>query len=522
MTVLGDVFRRATRRDVPIVAAPSTVLPAATPAAPSVDIAESDPLLPYLQGAAGAVDLDTLRLDSPALRELLAAGVRLVVPLVTHGELVGTLNLGPRLSEQEYSGDDRRLLESLASQAAPALRVAQLVREQEGEARERERFQHELEVAQLIQQHFLPLTLPQPSGWSVQAHYRPARAVGGDFYDFVERTDGTLAFAVGDVTDKGVPAAMVMAATRSFLRAAGQEAASPGEVLARVNDLLQADMPPRMFVTCLYGLLDPKTGRIRFANAGHNLPIVRTAHGVDELRATGMPLGLLPGMRYDETEARLAPGDQLVLHSDGIAEAHGPTREMFGIPRLRDVIEGADGGDRLLAAVLGALERFTGPAWEQEDDITLVSLGWHGAGTLTEFELPSEPGREREAMDRVAAALAPLALPQARLDKLKTAVAEATMNAIEHGNHNRADVPVRITAVVEGGDLVVRIRDEGGDKPIPITETPDIAAKLAGEQSPRGWGLFLIQQMVDRVRVTSDGRYHTAELVLHLEETSHG
>ena len=133
--------------------------------------------------------------------------------------------------------------------------------------------------------------LPQPSGWSVQAHYRPASAVGGDFYDFVERSDGTLAFAVGDVTDKGVPAAMVMAATRSFLRAAGQEAASPGEVLARVNDLLQADMPPRMFVTCLYGVLDPATGRIRFANAGHNLPIVRTATGAKELRATGHAAG---------------------------------------------------------------------------------------------------------------------------------------------------------------------------------------------------------------------------------------
>ncbi len=523
VTAISQVLRRATRRSVPADASlPPVALPSSTQMAAPVEIAESDPLLPYLQGASGAVDVDALRLDSPALRDLRAAGVRLVVPLVTHGELVGTLNLGPRLSEQEYSGDDRRLLESLASQAAPALRVAQLVREQESEARERERFQHELEVAQLIQQHFLPLTLPQPSGWSVQAHYRPARAVGGDFYDFVERADGTLAFAVGDVTDKGVPAAMVMAATRSFLRAAGQDAASPGEVLARVNDLLQADMPPRMFVTCLYGTLDPVSGRIRFANAGHNLPIVRTAAGADELRATGMPLGLLPGMRYDETEAQLAPGDQLVLHSDGIAEAHGPTREMFGIPRLREVIAGADAGDRLLGAVLSALERFTGPAWEQEDDITLVSLGWHGGGMLAEFELPSEPGREREAMDRVAAAVAPLALPQARLDKLKTAVAEATMNAIEHGNHNRADIPVRVSAVVEGHDLVIRIRDEGGDHPIPITETPDIAAKLAGEQSPRGWGLFLIQQMVDGVRVTSDGRYHTAELVLHLEESGHG
>jgi serine phosphatase RsbU (regulator of sigma subunit)/anti-sigma regulatory factor (Ser/Thr protein kinase) len=522
MTTLTHVLRRAIRRDAPATVAPTVVAAPVDTVATPVDIAESDPLLAYLESAPGAVDLEALELDSSALRELRAAGTRLVVPLITHGELIGTLNLGPRLSDQDYSTDDRKLLENLASQAAPALRVAQLVREQEAEARERERIDQELRVAQLIQQHFLPLTLPQPSGWSVQAHYRPARAVGGDFYDFVERPDGTLSFAVGDVTDKGVPAAMVMAATRSFLRAAGQELASPGAVLARVNDLLQADMPPRMFVTCLYGILDPVSGRVRFANAGHNLPIVRKADGADELRATGMPLGLLPGMAYEETEAQLRGGDQLVLHSDGIAEAHGPGGEMFGIPRLRDVVAAAPSGDRLLGDVLSALERFTGQGWEQEDDITLVSLGWHAAGLLTDFELPSEPGREREAMDRVATAVAPLALPAPRLEKLKTAVAEATMNAIEHGNKNRAEVPVRVTAQIDGRDLIVRVRDEGGDKPMPIAETPDIAAKLAGEQGPRGWGLFLIQQLVDSVRVTADGRYHTAELVLHLEEAPHG
>ena len=518
MTAFSHVLRRAIRRDAPAPVASPLRVDAPRLATPAIPIPEHDPLLPYLESAPGAVDLEALELDSPALRELRAAGTRLVVPLVTHGELIGTLNLGPRLSDQEYSGDDRKLLESLASQAAPALRVAQLVQEQQAEARQRERIEQELRVAQLIQQQFLPRILPQPPGWSIQAHYRPAREVGGDFYDVIVRPDGTLAFAVGDVTDKGVPAAMVMAATRSFLRAAGQESASPGSVLARVNDLLHPDMPPRMFVTCLYGTLEPVTGRLRFANAGHNLPIVRRAGGSDELRATGMPLGLMPGMPYDEVEAQLRPGEQLVLHSDGIAEAHSPDREMFGIPRLRDVIAASAGGDRLLAVVLRALEDFTGAEWEQEDDITLISLGWNPTGTLTEFELPSEPGREREAMERVAAAVAPLGLPEARIERLKTAVAEATMNAIEHGNHNRPEIPVRITAQVEGPDLVIRIRDEGGATPIPISETPDVAAKLRGEQSPRGWGLFLIQQMVDRLRVTSDGPYHTAELSVHLEE----
>ena len=218
--------------------------------------------------------------------------MKLAVPLVSQGELVGLLNLGPRLSDQDYSSDDRKLLDSLAAQAAPALQVAQLVRRQEAEARSRERIEQELRVATTIQQNFLPRELPDLPGWDVSAYYRPAREVGGDFYDFIELPEGHIGIVIGDVTDKGVPAAMVMAATRSVLRASAQRVVSPGEVLGRVNDLMCPDMPAKMFVTCLYGVLEPITGRFTFANAGHNLPYVRTGDGSAELRATGMPLGL--------------------------------------------------------------------------------------------------------------------------------------------------------------------------------------------------------------------------------------
>ena len=216
------------------------------------------------------------------------------------------LNLGPRLSEQEYSSDDRKLLDNLAAQAAPALRVGQLVREQQAEAATRQRFEQELEVARLIQQNFLPKQLPELSGWQVAAYYRPAREVGGDFYDVIPLPDGQIGFVVGDVTDKGVPAALVMAATRSVLRASAQRLVEPGEVLERVNEHLCPDMPEKMFVTCLYGVLEPETGRFRFANAGHDLPYVKTAEGSEELRARGMPLGLMPGMPYEEKETVLA------------------------------------------------------------------------------------------------------------------------------------------------------------------------------------------------------------------------
>jgi hypothetical protein len=186
----------------------------------SLDIAPTDPLAVYFRSSPGVVEIDKLRFDSAALTLLRESGVKLIVPLVAQGELIGLVNLGPRLSDQDYSADDRVLLNNLATQAAPAVRVAQLVREQQLEAQQRERLEQELRVARLIQQTLLPKELPALEGWHVAAYYQPARAVGGDFYDFIHLPDGRLALVVGDVTDKGVPAALVMATTRSILRGA--------------------------------------------------------------------------------------------------------------------------------------------------------------------------------------------------------------------------------------------------------------------------------------------------------------
>ncbi|HEX5585221.1 ATP-binding SpoIIE family protein phosphatase [Gaiella sp.] len=528
MSTFAQTMRRAILRggrdDAVTVAerAPADEV-AEQPSSPAVEIAPNDPLIAFLQGASGAVEVDRLELDSPAVRALREAGVALVVPLISGGELIGTLNLGARLSDQQYSTDDKKLLDALAAQAAPALQVAELVRKQAAEAASRERIEQELRVAQLIQQNFLPRQLPELRGWQVQAYYKPAREVGGDFYDFFELDSGEIAVVIGDVTDKGVPAAMVMAAARSVLRASGTRIVSPGDVLARVNDLLVPDIPDRMFVTCLYAVVNPESGRIRFANAGHNLPFARTSDGVVELRATGMPLGLLPGMAYEEVEAALGPGDALLLYSDGITEAHDPSREMFGTKRLGDQVA----GDRtdLIDGILTSLGRFTGSGWEQEDDITIVTLrrtspslrAVAGDGLRASFRVESRPGNEREAMRLVGEAVAPLDLAPQRLEQLRTAVSEATMNAIEHGNQSRPELPVEIDVEGTGGELRVRIADRGLSRPAAAPEAPDLAAKLEGLQKPRGWGLYLIENMVDELRVfDADGR-HTVELVVNLE-----
>jgi serine phosphatase RsbU (regulator of sigma subunit)/anti-sigma regulatory factor (Ser/Thr protein kinase) len=532
MTALtGSLRRRLLRR--PAGSAPPEVeavdLRASGEDVAPVDIAPNDPLLAYLQSASGAVDVTTLELDSPALVALKEAGVRLAVPLVSQGELIGVLNLGPRRSEQEYSSDDRRLLENLAAQAAPALRVGQLVREQQAEAATRQRFEQELEVARLIQQNFLPKQLPDLPGWQVSAYYRPAREVGGDFYDVIPLPGGRVGFVIGDVTDKGVPAALVMAATRSVLRATATRLVDPGAVLEVVNEHLVPDMPEKMFVTCLYGVLEPLTGRFRFANAGHDLPYVKTADGSVELRARGMPLGLMSGMAYEENETVLAPGQSLLLHSDGVVEAHSPEGAMFGFPRLKEAVATYPGGGELIDRVLSDLHDHTGPGADQEDDITMMTLARadrHVAppigptSQLVEFEVPSAEGNERLALARVSAVVADLGLDPARLHRLETAVGEATMNAMEHGNRYDAALPVTVRVLTDHDRVTVQIVDQGGGPPAREPDQPDLDAKLAGLQSPRGWGLFLIKNMVDDARESVDGRHHTLELEMRLGDPS--
>jgi serine phosphatase RsbU (regulator of sigma subunit)/anti-sigma regulatory factor (Ser/Thr protein kinase) len=503
-------------------------------------IAPYDPLLAYVQNNSGVIEVDRLNLDSPALRDLRQAGVQLVVPLLSQSELIGLVSLGQRMSDQEYSSDDRKLLADLAVQAAPALRVAQLVRQQQLAFVEKQRIEQELKVARLIQQTLLPQTVPDIDGYAVTAYYQPAREVGGDFYDFIYFEDGKIGLIVADVTDKGVPAALVMATTRSILRAAAERLVSPGAALARTNDVLTPEIPPKMFVTCFYALLDPATGHLRYANAGHDVPYCYTADGVVELRATGMPLGLMPGMVYEEKETTLQKDDYVLLYSDGIVEAHNPHREMFGFPRLQALLASHADGATVKDYVLEQLATFVGADWEQEDDVTLVTLQCLETGeqrletgdsqslvsnlqspdeweTLADFEVASAPDNEREAMQQVTAVVADLPLTSKQVDRLKTAVAEATMNAMEHGNKYDPEKPVKISVARSETAVRVHITDQGGGKPVKDAATPDLEAKLIGEQSPRGWGLFLIKNMVDEMNIHQDDVHHTIELIVKLE-----
>jgi steroid delta-isomerase-like uncharacterized protein len=249
----------------------------------------------------------------------------------------------------------------------------------------RQSIEQELRLARSIQQASLPKEVPTLEGWQIASFYRPARQVGGDFYDFHFLSEGRVGLVVGDATGKGVPAALVMSTTCGMLQAVSQtlDSSSPREVLERVNETLLTRIPPNMFVTCFYAILDPRSASLSYANAGHDLPYLWHSGDAEELRARGMPLGLMPGMGYEQKETILKAGEQALFYSDGLVEAHDPHGEMFGFPRLRALV--AEHGEVEEEGALGdllmeELYSFVGEGWEQEDDITLLTLRRSAAG----------------------------------------------------------------------------------------------------------------------------------------------
>jgi len=315
------------------------------------------------------------------IEDQVAGADKVVTRFIVHaihdgGELMGVAPTGRELTNRAIVV--HRIMEGKIAEEWGMGTIGATLRKQrlEQEIRERERVEQELRVARSIQQASLPEQVPQLEGWQITPFYRPAREVGGDFYDFLELEDGRLGLVVGDATGKGVPAVLVMASARSMLRAIAQAlgSTSSGDILGRVNDALFIDIPANMFVTCFYAILDPKRARLSYANAGHDLPYLWHGGEAEELRARGMPLGLMPGMSYEEKEIELDAGEGVLFYTDGLVEAHDPKGEMFGFPRLRALL--ADHGEErsLGDFLLEELYSFVGEGWEQEDDITLLML----------------------------------------------------------------------------------------------------------------------------------------------------
>ena len=237
--------------------------------------------------------------------------------------------------------------------------------------------QNELDVASKIQQSILPTTFPRHPDYEISANMEPARNVGGDFFDVLRLDRGRVGLAVADVSDKGVPAALFMMSSRTLLKGAAIGTNNPGEVLQEVNELLDAENEAAMFVTVLYAVYDPETGKLTYANGGHNTPLLVHSDGSsDEFPLTGgIALGVAPGLEYEYDSITVEPGDTVFLYTDGVTEAMNSEGEEFGMDRLRATFATARpvGAEEANAAVFEAVSEFAGDT-PQSDDITCMTF----------------------------------------------------------------------------------------------------------------------------------------------------
>jgi serine phosphatase RsbU (regulator of sigma subunit) len=294
----------------------------------------------------------------------------LCIPLVMDDELIGVLYADSRVRPGIFGDDILPSLATFGLQAAIAIEKARLHEEE----LQKLRMEEELNVGRQIQLSLLPKAPPDVPGWDFAAAYQAARVVGGDFYDFFNLPSGQVGVVVADVADKGVPAAIFMALSRTMLRSTAFVERGPAAALAQANALILQDNQSELFISAFYAVIDTASGKVAYANAGHNYPLlVRASGDVETLRASGIVLGTFADVQLQERETALEPGDMLIFYTDGITEAMNPDNEEFGEARLvaAALAQRDQSSANIVAAILGAVETFIGDA-PQSDDLTLV------------------------------------------------------------------------------------------------------------------------------------------------------
>lgn len=287
------------------------------------------------------------------------------IPLKTRGRVLGVFNAQhPELDA--FPEAQRDLLEALAEHLAIAIENARLFRQ---ERQARERLEKDQADARRVQVSLLPRNAHEIGSFSVSGTCLPVSAVGGDWFDYFPVGDGLVGLALGDVAGKGMPAALLMASTRSILRQQAKKNASPAQILAHLNDILCDDFPQGSFVTMIYGTLDTRRETLILSSAGHPQPLVATRNGVNDLEIPdGLPLGI-QASRFGESVINLAPGDSVLLYSDGIIEASSPQGEEFGMERLKQSFAAKDLADD---TVIAAAQAFASPGMLTDDATALI------------------------------------------------------------------------------------------------------------------------------------------------------
>lgn len=294
-------------------------------------------------------------------------------PIVFQNQIFGVIQIDSTSGKFPFSRADVILTVGISAEVGMALAYARV----HGELVEQKMLEHDLELARKIQHHFMPAGLPSVDGYSFGVEYKPALAVGGDLYDFIDLGTGLKAIVIGDVSGKGVSAALYSAKLVTDLRYVAKGLTSPAAILSRVNDVLASDDHEGMFVTAAVAVLEGRSGRFTVANAGHPLPFALDRGG--QVAPLGQPdgpaIGMLPGARFYDHEYELDTGDVVVFYTDGVIEALNPQKDMFGETGLLESLGRSDGGPPgAVRKIAGDVYRFAGSA-PQSDDVTIVSVG---------------------------------------------------------------------------------------------------------------------------------------------------
>ncbi|HET7710294.1 MAG TPA: GAF domain-containing SpoIIE family protein phosphatase [Thermoanaerobaculia bacterium] len=312
--------------------------------------------------------------DLALAKSIAAQDIRsaLCAPIIVRGDVMGVLYIDYLLLTHVISEDDVKLAAQISRIAARKLETT-LLRE---EVESKRKMDEELKTAFLIQSRLLPAGSPKAEGFRFAGHNRPCRTVSGDYYDFVTRPDGRVYLIIADVSGKGITAALVMAGVAAAFNTLTSYDHSPGRILKDLNRLLYEKTDPSMFVTAFCAVVDPKSGKILYSNAGHNPPLIVAPEGVEQLATrSGIALGCVPEFGYVEEEIELPDAATLYLYTDGITEASNASDELFEMDRLRAVLEASKGEDArgIALATLSAADEFVQDA-PQADDITIVCV----------------------------------------------------------------------------------------------------------------------------------------------------
>ena len=431
-----------------------------------------------------------LEVPAGADRNLTNSGTLLRAPIIdSRGNLLGIIESTNKKTKSSFDAHDESLMHAMAAHIAVAIERARLTD-----------MHFDFRLASEIQMRMLPsgsISVPVGAPFALHTFIRPAKHVGGDLYDF-SWNDDRLFFCIGDVTGKGIGAALVMAMTKTLFRAHAALQSDPAQVLSAVNARLYEETDPAMFVTAFCGFLDLRDGRLRYSNAGHEPPLLRTRGAALRLQSkAGLPLGVMPSFAYVIEEKNLQAGDSLLLYTDGVTDASNRSEALFSAARLREVVERCTDSrpSSIVSDVAAAVDRFAEGA-AQADDIAMLCVQYHGARVEQTFR------RDIAELENVFALVGRFFAKTEASDATRYAVQlaaeEIFTNLLRHnpGGGDRIEIALRLDA----DDVALSITDFNAP-PFDIgTDGPSVDPNQAlDERTPGGLGLFLVKSMMDRV-----------------------